>query len=102
MWPSRVGSLYHQYVRIRQSTLEALRAQLPGLVRKNPVLMCKIWYSIFRTVSDGSLIRANTNDRSTRAFAVKPAPSARRYAAMGLTARLGRAKRLPFPLMKFP
>jgi len=33
----------------------------------------------------------NTDDRSTRAFAVKPAPSARRYAAMGLTARRGRA-----------
>ena len=27
---------------------------------------------------------ANTNDRSTRAFAVKPAPSARRYAAFRL------------------
>jgi hypothetical protein len=35
--------------------------------------------------------RANTNDRSTRAFAVKPAPSARRYAALGMTGWRGRA-----------
>ena len=35
--------------------------------------------------------RANTNDRSTRAFAVRPAPSARRYAALGFTAQRGRA-----------
>jgi hypothetical protein len=54
-------------------------------------LICKIWYSIFRTVSDVQSYRDNTNDCSIRAFAVKPAPSARRYAALGLTARRGRA-----------
>jgi hypothetical protein len=42
-------------------------------------------------VSDVHSYRANTNGRSTRAFAVKPAPSARRYAVLGLTARRGRA-----------
>jgi hypothetical protein len=78
-----------------------LKAGLPEQYEPR-CLSVKFGTRIFRTVSDGSLIRANTNDRSTRTFAVKPAPSARRYAAMGLTARRGRAKRLPFPLMKFP
>jgi alanyl-tRNA synthetase len=31
-------------------------------------LICKLWYSIFRTVSDVHSYRANTNDRSTPAF----------------------------------
>jgi hypothetical protein len=34
--------------------------------------MCKIWYLISRTVSDDDAHRGNINDRSVRAFAVKP------------------------------
>jgi hypothetical protein len=39
------------------------------------------------------------DDRSVRAFAVKPAPSARRHAALGLTARRGRANPATVPVM---
>jgi hypothetical protein len=39
------------------------------------------------------------DDCSVRAFAVKAAPSARRHAALGLTARRGRANPATVPLM---
>ena len=44
-------------------------------------------YPISRTVSEDGVNRGRMDDRSARTFAVKPAPSARRYAASGLTAR---------------
>jgi hypothetical protein len=34
--------------------------------------MCKIWYLISRTVSEDDAHRDNIDDRSVRAFAVKP------------------------------
>ena len=34
--------------------------------------ICKIWYLISRTVSDDDAHRGNIDDRSVRAFAVKP------------------------------
>jgi hypothetical protein len=34
--------------------------------------MCKIWYSISRTVSEDDAHRGNVDDRSARTFAVKP------------------------------
>jgi hypothetical protein len=61
--------------------------------------MCKIWYLISRTVSDDDAHCGDIDDRSVRAFAVKPAPSARRDAALGLTARRGRANPATVPLM---
>src|SRR4029434_7952073 len=61
--------------------------------------MCKIWYLISRTVSDDDAQCGDIDDRSVRAFAVKPAPSARRDAALGLTARRGRANPATVPLM---
>jgi hypothetical protein len=64
------------------------------------VLICKIWYLISRTVSDDDPHCGDTDDRSVRAFAVKPAPSARRDAALGLTARRGRANPATVPLMQ--
>src|SRR4051794_26957233 len=55
-------------------------------------VMCRIWYSISRTVSDDDAHRRRHDDRSDRAFAVKPraygAPQKRHW---GLTARRGRA-----------
>ena len=42
------------------------------------------WYLISRTVSEDDAHRGNNDDRSVGAFAVKPAPSARRYTALGL------------------
>jgi hypothetical protein len=47
-------------------------------------MKCKIWYLISRTVSDDDAHCGDIDDRSVRAFAVKPAPSARRHAALGL------------------
>ena len=35
-------------------------------------IMCKNWYSISRAVSDNDAHRGNMDDRSVRAFAVKP------------------------------
>jgi len=60
---------------------------------------CKIWYLTSRTVSDDDAHCGDIDDRSVRAFAVKPAPSARRDAALGLTARRGRANPATVPLM---
>src|SRR5258707_15716141 len=51
------------------------------------------------TVSDDDAHCGDIDDRSVRAFAVKPAPSARRQAALGLTARRGRANPATVPLM---
>jgi hypothetical protein len=62
-------------------------------------LNCKIWYLISRTGSDDDAHCGDIDDRSVRAFAVKPAPSARRDAALGLTARRGRANPATVPLM---
>jgi hypothetical protein len=62
-------------------------------------ITCKIWYLISRTVSDDDPHCGDIDDRSVRAFAVKPAPSARRDAALGLTARRGRANPATMPLM---
>jgi hypothetical protein len=62
-------------------------------------IRCKIWYLISRTVSDDDAHCGDIDDRSVRAFAVKPAPSARRDAALGLTARRGRANPATVPLM---
>jgi hypothetical protein len=62
-------------------------------------LKCKIWYLISRTVSDDDAYCGDIDDCSVRAFAVKPAPSARRHAALGLTARRGRANPATVPLM---
>jgi hypothetical protein len=61
--------------------------------------VCKIWYLISRTVSDDDPHCGDIDDPSVRAFAVKPAPSARRDAALGLTARRGRANPATVPLM---
>jgi len=36
------------------------------------VIICTIWYLISRTVSEDDAHRGNTDDRSVRAFAVKP------------------------------
>src|SRR6476619_3773006 len=55
---------------------------------------CKNWYPIFRTVSDHNAPFRQPDFRSVRSFAVKPAPMARREAALGLTARRGRADQL--------
>ena len=66
---------------------------------KGDLIMCKIWYLISRTVSDDDAHCGDIDDRSVRAFAVKPAPSARRQAALGLTARRGRANPATVPLM---
>jgi hypothetical protein len=63
-------------------------------------LRCKIWYLISRTVSDDAPHCGDIDDRSVRAFTVKPAPSARRHAALGLTARRGRANPATVPLMR--
>jgi hypothetical protein len=60
---------------------------------------CKIRYLISRTVSDDDAHCGDIDDRSVRAFAVKAAPSARRDAALGLTARRGRANPATLPLM---
>jgi len=65
----------------------------PALLRE--AFMCKIYYLISRTVSDDDPHCSDIDDRSVRAFAVKPAPSARRDAALGLTAGRGRAIRRP-------
>jgi hypothetical protein len=54
---------------------------------------------ISRTVSDDDAHCGDIDDRSVRAFAVKPAPSARRDAALGLTAWRGRANPATVPLM---
>jgi hypothetical protein len=54
---------------------------------------------ISRTVSDDDAYCGDIDDCSVRAFAVKPAPSARRHAALGLTARRGRANPATVPLM---
>jgi transposase InsO family protein len=54
---------------------------------------------ISRTVSDDDAHCGDIDDRSVRAFAVKPALSARRDAALGLTARRGRANPATVPLM---
>ncbi len=62
-------------------------------------ISCKIWYLISRTVSDDDACCGDIDDCSVRAFAVKPAPSARRHAALGLTARRGRANPATVPLM---
>jgi hypothetical protein len=62
-------------------------------------MICKIWYLISRTVSDDDAYCGDIDDCSVRAFAVKPAPSARRHAALGLTARRGRANPATVPLM---
>jgi hypothetical protein len=35
-------------------------------------LSCKNWYSISRTASDSVAHRGNTDDRSVRAFTIKP------------------------------
>jgi len=59
-----------------------------------PVAACKNWYPIFRTVSDHNAPFRQPDFRSVRSFAVKPAPMARREAALGLTARRGRADQL--------
>jgi len=50
-------------------------------------------------VSDDDPHCGDIDDRSVRAFAVKPAPSARRDAALGLTARRDRANPATVPLM---
>jgi hypothetical protein len=55
-----------------------------------PALSCRNWYSILRTVSDRVAHPGHVNGDSVRAFAVKPAPSARRFAAFGLTAQSDR------------
>jgi hypothetical protein len=62
-------------------------------------MRCKIWYLISQTVSDDDAYCGDIDDCSVRAFAVKPAPSARRHAALGLTARRGRANPATVPLV---
>jgi transposase len=47
-------------------------------------LKCRNRYSTCRTASDQETHRCDPDDSSARAFAVKPAPSARRFAAKGL------------------
>ena len=55
--------------------------------------MCKIWYSISRTISDPVCIRGNVNDCSIRAFAVQPrAFGAPQSGFWGLTAQRGGAR----------
>jgi hypothetical protein len=70
-----------------------------GSVARPGLVTCKIWYLISRTVSDDDAHCGDIDDRSVRAFAVKPAPSARRHAALGLTARRGRANLATVPVM---
>jgi len=47
-------------------------------------LRCKNWYSISRAVSDNDAHRGNMDDRSVRAFAVKPRAFGAPHAASGL------------------
>jgi hypothetical protein len=70
-----------------------------GPLRHLTHMNCKIWYLISQTVSDDDAYCGDIDDCSVRAFAVKPAPSARRHAALGLTARRGRANPATVPLM---
>src|SRR5437868_8633722 len=79
----------------RSRTDSNVRVQLEALGN----MFCKIWYLISRTVSDDDAHCGEIDDRSVRAFAVKPAPSARRHAALGLTAWRGRANPATVPVM---
>jgi hypothetical protein len=56
-----------------------------------PQLNCKNWYSISRTASDSVAHRGNTDDRSVRAFTVKPRAFGAAGRRWGLTARRGQA-----------
>src|SRR5262249_51111301 len=54
--------------------------------------ICKIWYSICRTMSDCNVLCGNVNDRSVRAIAVKPRAFGAPLCGVGdLTVRRGRA-----------
>jgi hypothetical protein len=85
---------------------DALRASLAlklWAIERKSHIMCRIWYSISRTVSDDDAHRRRHDDRSHRAFAVKPraygAPQKRHW---GLTARRGRAIPVTVPPMPSP
>src|SRR5215831_5835765 len=88
----------HDRSHITHTEADVLRARMLAISCGYPDgndfdrLRCRIWYSISRTVSDDDAHRRRHDDRSDRAFAVKPraygAPQKRHW---GLTARCGRA-----------
>ena len=55
-----------------EKLIEAAKGNRWGHRDGTMILICKNWYSTLRTVSDHRAHRGHTNDRSVRAFAVKP------------------------------
>jgi hypothetical protein len=79
-------------IRVVRSS-EVFLVRIWGLGARQGRFICKIWYSICRTMSDYDVLCGNLNDRSVRAIAVKPRAFGGGYAALGLDRSVRPSKR---------